>query len=203
MPSLFSLAMKLKISNITNLQDARYSAAVGFDMISFCMERGNQRKLSPNLIWSMAEWLEGPEIALEVNAFSMEELEAIGTSLQYQWVICPAEEWEASSWDKVPGLVARIDVGTAISTIEQLKEDAIHSQKPLQFECVLNSQEEFSAFEAILPISWVNLPRLELAQELYAKADFPALGLSIREEGEESIGMLNYEGLDELTEMKE
>ena len=64
----------LKINQLTNLQDARSSAAVGFDLISFSLERGNPKKLSAAMVWNIVNWLSGPEIVLDLNVASLEEL---------------------------------------------------------------------------------------------------------------------------------
>ena len=83
----------LKIGPLTNLQDARSSAAVGFDLVTFSLERGSNKKLSGSMIWSIIQWLSGPEIVLEINRFSLEELKEIEGVFTYEYLSLPLEEW--------------------------------------------------------------------------------------------------------------
>jgi hypothetical protein len=58
----------IKINHLTNLQDARYCAAMGTDYVSFCLERGHLRKMGEDTIAEIAEWLAGPTVVLDFGA---------------------------------------------------------------------------------------------------------------------------------------
>ncbi|MBX3102476.1 MAG: hypothetical protein KF690_08215 [Bacteroidetes bacterium] len=58
----------IKINHLTNLQDARYCAAMNLDYVGFCMERGHVRKMAEETIAEIAEWLSGPQVVLDFGA---------------------------------------------------------------------------------------------------------------------------------------
>lgn len=194
---------QLKISNITHLQDARYSAAVGFDLISFSLERGNPRKLAPSMIWNMASWLEGPAIGLELNEVSHEELAAVGQSLVFHWVILPFEDWDPAMWQGGYGIILRSDGSISPQQLMQTARLAQAGGQELAFEISLNRPEERQAFAEVLPQAWLHFPSTEMAAAVLHAADYVPRGISVREEGEESPGMLDYESLDLLTGAEE
>lgn len=60
--------MLLKVGPVTNLQDARYAAALGAHYLSFSLEPGHPYKLGPELVSEMMQWLSGPRMVLECGA---------------------------------------------------------------------------------------------------------------------------------------
>jgi phosphoribosylanthranilate isomerase len=62
------LKTKVKISQITNLTDARYFAAMGVDYLGFTIHPDSEAFVSPPQLKEMVEWVEGPEIVLESSA---------------------------------------------------------------------------------------------------------------------------------------
>ena len=59
------LKAKIKISQITNLTDARYFAAWGVDYLGFDIDPNSEHFTSPSVVAEIAEWVEGPEMVLE------------------------------------------------------------------------------------------------------------------------------------------
>lgn len=58
----------VKINHIVNLQDARYCAAMGTELITFCLERGNLHKVAANTVQEIQDWLSGPQVILDFGA---------------------------------------------------------------------------------------------------------------------------------------
>ncbi len=59
------LKAKIKISQITNLTDARYFAAWGVDYLGFHINPNSEYFTAPAIIAEIAEWVEGPKLILE------------------------------------------------------------------------------------------------------------------------------------------
>ena len=55
------LKAKIKISQITNLTDARYFAAWGVDFLGFDINPESEHFSSPSIVAEISEWVEGPE----------------------------------------------------------------------------------------------------------------------------------------------
>ena len=61
------LKAKIKISQITNLTDARYFAAWGVDYLGFDVDPDSEHFTPPSVVAEIAEWVEGPGMVLESN----------------------------------------------------------------------------------------------------------------------------------------
>lgn len=180
----------LHIGPLTSLQDARSSAAVGFDVISFSLERGSPRKLSGSLIWNMINWLSGPQIFLEWNAVSAPEVSALEESLVYQGLIAPLEDQvslpaqadQQHWWRTDPAGIAAAAPETtcwvSVSTAAEALALAPHFPRLILH---ISNMEESFAFLQQTP-AW-------------------PLGLSLGTEAEEEMGVLDYERIDEWLEM--
>jgi phosphoribosylanthranilate isomerase len=59
------LKAKIKISQITNLTDARYFAAWGVDYLGFDVNPDSEHFTSPAVVAEISEWVEGPVMVLE------------------------------------------------------------------------------------------------------------------------------------------
>jgi phosphoribosylanthranilate isomerase len=62
------LKAKIKISQITNLTDARYFAAWGVDYLGFDINPDSDHFTSPALVAEISEWVEGPMMILESSS---------------------------------------------------------------------------------------------------------------------------------------
>lgn len=58
----------VKISNVTNLSDARYCAGMGVDMIGFSLDPDNPSYISPEKSVEIAEWLAGVDFVGEFHS---------------------------------------------------------------------------------------------------------------------------------------
>ncbi|HMQ08071.1 MAG TPA: hypothetical protein PKC30_12275 [Saprospiraceae bacterium] len=61
---------KIKASGVTNLTDARYFAAWGVEYIGFDIDPESDSFISPPQFKEISQWIEGPEIVIEMGSIS-------------------------------------------------------------------------------------------------------------------------------------
>jgi phosphoribosylanthranilate isomerase len=68
----------VKAGNISNLNEARYCAGMGVDLLGFRVIEGKPDYVSPKLFQEIRGWISGPEIVAEVQGLeSVEQLSAV------------------------------------------------------------------------------------------------------------------------------
>ena len=190
---------KLKINNLTNLQDARYSAAVGFDYVSFSLERGSLKKLAPNLIWNIVNWLEGPEVILELNTQSLEELEHVDKTFNYRYITLPMEEWSDLIFQTTPKIILRANSQLLAEDISTMCKEAAESGFELKIELLLNSLEELTNYKDVLEFIFVSFKDFSFTKRLIEESKHIPYGISFGEEVEIE-GLIEYEEIDDFIE---
>ena len=195
---------KLKIGPLTQLQDARSSAAVGFDILSFSLERGSMKKMSPAMIWNMVNWIQGPQILLELNAASLEELEEMNKSFQASYVQLPLAEWDAGLLPQLAqGIYLKADKGANISDIKSSLSQIADAGKEGIVEISLDEISEVGEYQEILATTYLHFSSSETLFE-YLKQEGPnPLGFALGEEFREDAEYLDYERIDDLIELME
>ncbi|MEM7655248.1 MAG: hypothetical protein AAF399_03900 [Bacteroidota bacterium] len=193
----------LKVNRITNLQDARSSAAVGVNLLSFSLERGDDRKLPAKLIWSMTNWLSGVEIVLNLNLQSLGELKEVGESFDFQWVGFPAEEWDNRLWEDLDAIILSASSQTSPEAIAQWIAEVEEQDKRILIELAVNDSEQLGAFEAVFPHLLLHFSSVEELQSFAATSPLVPAGFVLGEEAEEGPGELDYQRIDEFIEVFE
>ncbi|MEL6251771.1 MAG: hypothetical protein AAFR87_07165 [Bacteroidota bacterium] len=195
---------KLKIGPLTQLQDARSSAAVGFDILSFSLERGSMKKMSPAMIWNMVNWIQGPEILLELNAVSLEELEEMNKSFQANYVQLPLSEWDAAFLSQLAsGIYLKAGKGSNLEEIKKCLSAIEKAGNEAYVEISLDEISEVGEYQAILEKSYLHFRNSDTLFE-YLKQEGPnPLGFALGEEFREDAEYLDYEKIDELIELME
>ena len=79
-------ATKIKLSNITNLSDARFAAAVGIDYIGFCFDTNDTNYIPPIKAKEIFEWTSGAIVVAEFGEQSIEEIKDISELLNVDYV---------------------------------------------------------------------------------------------------------------------
>lgn len=192
---------KLKISNLTNLQDARSSAAVGFDLISFSLERGSDKKLSASMVWNIVNWLSGPGIVLEMNAASLEELSEVKKMFSWQYITIPASEWDLQIFDYADAVILRTDSAFSPQEIRRLVQQAESLEKELKFEIQLHAISETTIYHTVAEYIFFHFPDIDEAEAYIQSGDFQPFGFSFGDEAEEEPGLLNYQRIDDFLEI--
>lgn len=183
----------MKIGPLTNLQDARSSAAVGFDVVTFSLERGSNQKLSGSMIWSIIQWLSGPAIALEINRFSLEELKEIEGVFDYDYLSIPLEEWGEDLLQFPGKLILRADATANPDGMASIIAAAPEGK--VFVELSMEKEEVLQGFEAILPLCFLH-QKSGGTHPPQLPGNFFVYGLSMKNEMEEEPGVLDYEGID-------
>jgi phosphoribosylanthranilate isomerase len=76
-----SFLSNIKISNVTNLSDARYAAAVGINYIGFCFDGDSPNYIAPIKAKEMIDWITGSHIVAEFGEQSLDEIKDISELL--------------------------------------------------------------------------------------------------------------------------
>lgn len=69
----------VKASQITNLTDARYFAALEVEWLGFHLDKGNETYIEPQTVVAIKEWVEGPKI---VGEFGMQDVDFIKEAVE-------------------------------------------------------------------------------------------------------------------------
>jgi hypothetical protein len=185
------------------LQDARSSAAVGFDLVSFSLERGHNQKLPAKLIWNMVNWLSGPETVLELDLNSLPELEEVGDSFEYQWVGFPAEDWNSRLLAEFPAVILRADASLSPAQLQTWLQEAEAAGKTLLCQLSVPNAAAVEGFRELLPYLLLHFPDLDQLQAFAATAPAVPRGFVMETEAEEAPGLLDYQRIDEFMEVFE
>ena len=68
------LATLVKISNVTNLSDARYCAGMGVDMLGFSMDKSSPDYVDPARFTEIRNWLAGVQIVGETTETDLDRI---------------------------------------------------------------------------------------------------------------------------------
>ncbi|MEL6135329.1 MAG: hypothetical protein AAFR59_18380 [Bacteroidota bacterium] len=191
----------LKISHLTNLQDARSSAAVGFDLIGFDLVRGSHRKLATPMVWNIVKWLSGPRIVVELSRDSLPELAEVQKSVEVSFATFPLADWGEDLLQVGIPIILRVPSQTDIDALIELR-----NYKGVYFELEMPSVEEMSGTEArmallsIMDKSFLHFRTMEEGQEFIVHSDHVPYGFALGEEAEEEPGVLHYEKIDDWLE---
>lgn len=192
---------KLKISNLTNLQDARSSAAVGFDLISFSLERGNDKKLSASLIWNIVNWLSGPGIVLEMNVASLEELSQVEKMFPWKYITVPGEEWDVMLANYTESIILRFSSDVPVERLREIIAGAKPLGLEVKFEISVSDPGDVDAFQELLDHIFLHFSGMQKAQA-YIQSGLPQpFGFSLGEEAEEEPGLLDYQQIDDFLDI--
>lgn len=67
----------IKVSNISNLSDARYCAGMGVEMLGFAVEQDTEHYITPQAYQEMIGWLSGVEFVAEFTRSNLEQINEI------------------------------------------------------------------------------------------------------------------------------
>lgn len=67
----------VKVSNISNLSDARYCAGMGAEMLGFAVEQDAENYIEPQAYSEMIAWLSGVEFVAEFTKSNLQEINHI------------------------------------------------------------------------------------------------------------------------------
>ncbi|RAJ94491.1 phosphoribosylanthranilate isomerase [Larkinella arboricola] len=67
----------VKISNVTNLSDARYCAGMGVDLLGFSMDESSEQYVAPDTFREIRSWVTGLHIVGETSSIDPLEIERL------------------------------------------------------------------------------------------------------------------------------
>lgn len=74
------------MGSVNNLSDARFAAGFDMDFIGFCLAPDDERRIPPDDVKEISEWLEGPSFVAELNLAAPSEINEMLGNLNSQWV---------------------------------------------------------------------------------------------------------------------
>ena len=188
------LRTKLKISDISNLTDARYFAAWGAEWMGFNADQLAGNPESIQKIKEMMEWVEGPEFVAEFQGLHEPQylLETFN-ALQTSWVhLGPFKEY------------GELD----FKGIQVIKEVLIEENMKLESDAsvvILKSdkKEDVVSFEKEKDQTILLDFPMEVSQIIKTLEEWNADGLVLRGGEEEKVGFKSFDELDEIFEALE
>jgi len=194
--------LKIKISGVNNLTDARYFSAWGVDYIGFCIDPTSAFYCEESKIVEIRDWLEGPEYILEFpHEASEDEIITLTKKLNIQHIHLNAFEIEEiNAYDTVvfkDFLIEQLDE----FYIAGINFPVLKSDKPInQF-----TEKEFEALSKICNNHSCFIDLIWDSVEDFKKAvkKISPYGLILRGGEEEKTGLKSYETMDTLFEFLE
>ena len=175
------LKAKIKISQITNLTDARYFAAWGVDYLGFDIHPDSDAFVNPAKLKEIAEWVEGPEIVLEFDG----QPEKI-------WI----QDYEKAVGTFLLQTPEDLDLGLSTMTVRN-KNESLEA-------VVIKPQESWEEFDPDIIKTLVDRG-IPVYLDIYFTKDQlegiiqeDCIGLVLRGGEEEKVGIKSYDELDDI-----
>ncbi|WP_259014886.1 N-(5'-phosphoribosyl)anthranilate isomerase [Emticicia fluvialis] len=197
-----ALQTLVKVSNITNLSDARYCAGMGVEMIGFVMDKFSNDYTPPEKLKEIQSWVAGVQIVGETE------------TTDYNEVIALLQNYEIDLLQIAdPGLLPRIaDVGKPI--ILKVKAESAYLEDYLKLygsfvEYFLIEGEEFSDFFLFRLKEYAHEHPVILGFGIDADkihellADTSIKGIALKGTHEIRPGYKDYDELSEILELLE
>lgn len=101
----------VKISNVTNLSDARYCAGMGVEMLGFSMDESSINYITPKKFSEISSWIAGVQLVIETSEINISHIIAhIGDyDVDFIEINDPSLIYELKSNFELP-IILRIDV---------------------------------------------------------------------------------------------
>lgn len=188
----------IKISNINDLQDARYCAAVGFEWVCFNAKKDG---LSPGTIREMAAWLTGPRFVVECDADNKAALEELQTTFPYHYLCIEASA--LSDFTPLPHqpLILQVAMPQTPTQVEAEIAAAVQHHPNSKVEIAL-SPTDAHLFQAYASALIFHFSSLDEVKDWIQNADFQPFGFALHSEVLDGEGFLNYEQLDALVALR-
>jgi phosphoribosylanthranilate isomerase len=194
------LKTKIKISDIQNLTDARYFAAMNVDYLGFCCNPGSETFCSVAKIKEITEWVSGPEFVLQFQGYQSEDdiLQLIDSGLGQALHFGAFATYERPF--KVP--IFKEWIFENITNDEYNKYDYPIIRSDKAFEEF--SESELSKLQQLLTLRYGYIDfKWQIGNLISLLNSLPPCGLILRGGNEERLGVKSFEDLDEIFELLE
>ena len=204
------LTTKVKASEIANLTDARYFAALEVEWLCFNLEKGTESYIEPQNVMAIKEWVEGPKI---VGTFGMHSVEYIQSAISTIGLdaiqLSHFAEMSQLLMLRDTTIIKEVFIGDQLDTEEIRKHIFMHSDYvnvfSLKGTVAWSSIKENSSQVAFLKkictdydiIIDFEFKAKEVNELLHA---ITPLGINVKGGEEEAVGVKSYDELDDLFE---
>ncbi|WP_428659457.1 N-(5'-phosphoribosyl)anthranilate isomerase [Runella sp.] len=111
----------VKISNVTNLSDARYCAGMGVEMLGFSIDETSEAFIELKRFQDIRSWVSGVQIVAETDSIEADTL--LERLIQYQPDVIQVSHAELLPWLKSEtskALILRVEADQDADTIEEI-----------------------------------------------------------------------------------
>lgn len=205
------LKTKVKASQITNLTDARYFAALEVEWLGFNLDKGSETFIEPQNAMAIKEWVEGPKIAGE---FGLQDIATIRTYINEIGL----DVVQLSHFSPVSDAIMlnEVDVIKAFVIENELDKDAISEhlfmfsdyvqgfllKSNLKWSEVISTTANKEFFKDLCKRHPVILHfDFEPDDLSFLLSNIRPLGISVTGGEEEAVGVKSFDDLDDLFEL--
>ena len=137
---------------------------------------------------------------LELNTYSLEELENVDKAFTYRYITLPIEEWSDLILQTSSTIILRADETSSEADLMRIKEEVNNGESDIMFELKLSSLDSLNNYSKILPQAFISFTNFSDTIQLIKDQKIFPHGISIGEEAEED-GLLDYEQIDQFIEI--
>ena len=188
-----ALKVTVKVGNISNLSDARYSAGMGADLLGFTVVPGKDGYVEPKQFQEMRGWFAGPQVVAE--ACGADDLNDIINQYQPDLVELSVEDLMVLQPSGIKLIVATSieGFGRHKQIIDQYKSDIVFLLVP---EPVTDRElrDLAAEFQVLVDNPGKNIRQL---------IEIPHVGISLKGSAEDRPGFKNYDELSQVLEFLE
>lgn len=200
-----ALKTLVKISNVTNLSDARYCAGMGVDMLGFSMDSYSPEYVDPKKFEEIKSWVAGVQIVGETSETDPELIENLLNTYQPDFLQVDEAALLPYLGSFEKGLILRVDLAQlTLDQLETLFQTStagadyilLESQRPVHLDGDLNALLQRLA--ARYPVLLGTGISSETIHELLA--DLPVRGIALSGGDEERPGNKEFGELMDILE---
>ncbi|MCX6186100.1 MAG: hypothetical protein NTU43_03765 [Bacteroidetes bacterium] len=194
---------KIKLSNITNLSDARYAAAMGIDYIGFCFNTNDVNYIPPIKAKEIFEWTSGSLVVAEFGNQTFVEINDISELLNID-LLEINNQWRPNELTTLnKPIIKKIDL--TANDCESLKNEIEkYAQVVFAFHLFSTSKVELSDFSCLIELCHKNkiiwgLP-LNASNTQHVLSTYHPFALNISGGMEEKPGIKDFDEMNDWLE---
>ncbi len=117
------LKLKVKVSEVNNLSDARYCAGMGVDMIGFHLDTNHPRFIELSSVREIVNWVHGINVVGEFSVINVDNINYLAEELNLDYVQLPSAVMAEELARLNRPAIVRIDLRSGQEeTVDQLLE---------------------------------------------------------------------------------
>ncbi|MBO0931536.1 N-(5'-phosphoribosyl)anthranilate isomerase [Fibrella aquatilis] len=203
-----ALQTTVKISNVTNLSDARYCAGMGVDMLGFSMDSHSADYVAPEKVGEMRGWVAGVQIVGETQSIDPEAVSSMVDVYQPDMVQVDEAALLPFLHTLNKPLILRLDlVGTTLAQLDTLASTPmpdmtyllLESASPVHFDDdLLAALGQLASRHAVLLGTGISPDNVHTLL-----TQLPLAGIALAGENEERPGSKDFGALMDVLETLE